>query len=241
MTRHLEKLIPLSFIALSLLLLTPFTVYCLPLKYVILIHMASYLALGLCFELPELGFNALCLYWAARKESFDRRFPAVAAILQVRYVLTHFVGPVTGICSVASGIYLAYRGAISFSKGWLFWVLIVAAIGLYKGMYQHNLYIKHLLTLSRDRLNAKRLQEALTSRFDQCLIFLELPTYLFIYWAAWAKPAGFRNPFHVWTLDYERAASIWGAGIVILAAMSTILLPLRWGVKRFSAGGVNLK
>src|SRR6185503_20244413 len=132
---------------ISWLTLTPFTVHCLPLPIVVLVHLASYLALGLCFELPEIIANTVCLYWA-RQAGFENRFPAVAAILQIRYVLTHFIGPASGILSLASGIYLAYRGAISFSQGWLFWILIVAAVGLYKGMYQHNLYVKYLLHVS---------------------------------------------------------------------------------------------
>lgn len=204
-------------------------------KYVVLIHMASYLALGLCFEIPELTFNALCLYWAGQKEDFGRKFAAVAAILRIRYVLTHFVGPVTGIASVASGIYLAYRGAISFSQGWLFWILIVASIGLYKGMYQHNLYVKELLRLSHNPSDAEVLRQKLRSRFDQALIFLELPAYVFIYWAAWSKPAVFQNPFGYWTLCLEREVSIWGVGMLILGLGSLILLPLRWSVRRYSA------
>jgi len=232
---HWEKIVPLACVIISFMIMKPWGITCLPLKVVILIHLASYLALGVCFELPELSFNALCLYWATSKETFEGRFPAVAAIMQIRYVLTHFIGPVTGTLTVASGIYLAYRGAISFSQGWLFWILIVAAVGLYKGMYQHNLYVKYLLRLSRDRAFTRALQKALTSRFDQCLIFLELPTYLFIFWAASAKPAWFQNPWPAWTLGYERATSIWAAGMVILAAMSMVLLPIKWGVDRFSA------
>ena len=194
--QRLEKIVPLACLLISLLLLSPFCVVRLAIPTVVWIHLLSYLGLGIFFELPELSLNALCLFWARDEDGFKKRQPALLKVLRLRYFLTHFVGPATGIMTVTSGVYLAFRGGRSFTEGWLFWILFVATLGLYKGMCQHNAYLRGLLTLSGQKSGdgIVRLRRAVLSPRDQMLIMLEFPTYIFIYMTAYFKPV-WGNPF----------------------------------------------
>lgn len=207
----------------------------LPLSAIVWIHLISYMALGLCFEIPEQSLNAFCLVCAGNKERFRRKIGAIRTILKVRYVLTHMVAPVTGIAAMASGIELTARGGYSFAEGWLFWMLCAASLGVYKGLYQHNRYIRALLVLSRaeDDEGRERFRRGILSPFDQPLIMLELPTYIFNFWTASVKP--------VWALPcpgiiagIEHSGSPWLAGVVIILAGSLWLLPLHYGMRRYS-------
>lgn len=239
---YLEKVVPLLCGLLSLLVFSPFSLHPLPISTIVFIHLLSYLGLGICFELPELTLNALCLYWAWDEGRFIAKASLIDEILKVRYILTHYVGPCTGISTIASGLYLTYRGGYSFQEGWLFWILAAATIGLYKGMYQHNSYLKNLFNISRapDRANTIKLRRGILNLFDQSLIFLEFPTYVFIYWAASAKP-WFYNPFADWISRFERIGSSWTAGVMIVSLGSLVLIPLRWGIRRFSSISVMIR
>jgi hypothetical protein len=91
--------------------------------------------------------------------------------------------------TVMSGLALVHLGNYSFTTGWLFWILVAAIFGLYKGMNQHNYYMKQMcLYIKRSPLDRKNLARMIRSVFDQSLIILEFPTYVFIYAVAYYKP-----------------------------------------------------
>ena len=228
----LEKIFPPLCVFIAFLFLTPLGPFPLSFSGIVAIHLISYLALGIFFELPELGSNVLCLILAVDQERLNKHKPLLTRILKIRYLLTHFVGPLTGIMAVASGIFLTERGGHSFQEGWLFWILFAASIGLYKGMYQHNAYLKNLLKVYQQG-DFHQLRKCILSPFDQSLIFLELPTYIFIYWTASVKPYWF-NPLKMPISKIEDLVGVWLAGIVLLILGSWIFIPLRWTVKHFS-------
>ncbi len=230
--RALEKIVPLSCIAVSVLALSPIAVVHLSLPAVVWIHLISYAALGICFEVPEISLNVLFLFWARSAERFHQKKVFIARALKIRYVLTHFIAPSTGIMTVTSGIYLTYRGGYSFQQGWLFWILCAATVGLYKGMCQHNAYIKSLMHLSAQD-DTQKLRQAVLNRFNQILVLLELPTYIFIFWTASIKP-NWINPLQNWIAPIEQWGSAWASGTLIILAGALLLIPLRYAMVRYS-------
>ena len=228
---HLEKVVPLGCLLVSFALLNPWSGAQLPLT--VGIHAASYVILGLCFELPELSLNCLCLAWARREDILARHRAALSKILTIRYVLTHFIAPAAGIWAIASGIFLTYQKGYSFQAGWVFWILIAAVIGFYKGMCQHNAYLKHLLVVHTER-DVSRLRKGIRSRFDQTLIFLEFPTYAFNFWAPIAKPLWLSNPARGLISQMEKTSSVWGAGTLVLISGCLLLIPLIMSMRRWS-------
>ena len=232
--QRLEKIVPLSCIAASFLVLSPLDLMRLSYPALSKIHFLSYAVLGICFEIPELSLNALCLFLARDQESFRKKKPLIADIFKVRYVLTHFVAPASGILAVASGVYLTHRGGYSLTEGWPFWILFAATIGLYKGMYQHNTYIKKIRRLIHAHGPREAdVRQALLSPFDHLLIFLEFPTYVFIYWTAATKPI-WLNPFSSPIGGLEHMGSTWTAGLAVVVLGAFWLIPLRLGMRRFS-------
>ena len=233
--RYFEKTVPTLCILTSLAILSPYGIK-ISLSKVLLIHVISYLSLGIFFELPELSLNSFCLFTARNETAFRTNTSLLTKVLKVRYVLTHFIGPTTGIFVMASGLFLTYRAGYSFKQGWIFWVLISSIIGLYKGMYQHNLYVKYLLKTSAqlEEKSLDQFRQGLLSPFDQCLIFLEFPTYLFSYWAASVKPVWLKNPWEGYIGQWEGCTSIWWTGVAILTIGSLFLIPLYFGRHRFS-------
>jgi hypothetical protein len=226
--RHLEKIVPLSCLAFCLTALSPLDIFKFPISTLALIHCLSYAGLGIFFELPELSLNAFCLSTALKND----RLPDLKSILKIRYVLTHYIGPVTGLLTMASGIQLAWRGHYSLATGWLFWVLASSVLGLYKGMYQHNAYLRRLVHFERTG-NSKRLRESLLSRFDQTLIVLEFPTYIFTFVTAWLKPAWI-NPFAGFIRSFEGHVSAWWSGVALVVCGFVWLVPLHAGMQRLS-------
>jgi hypothetical protein len=234
----LEKLCPAVCLVFSVLFLTPACGLGLSLQPARTFHIVSFLVLGLCFELPELSLNGYCLWKAGRAESSGGIPAVLKRIYFIRYMLTHYVGPCSGLLAVASGLYLVYGGGYSFQDGWLFWILMAAIIGLYKGLTQHNAYIKILWMYAREMTTEqeyKVFQRWMQSPFDQALIFTEFPTYIFIYWAASAKPGWLINPWAGWIGRMETAVyspALWG--VIMVAAGSVLILPFRYLMRCYS-------
>jgi hypothetical protein len=207
----------------------------LPLSTIVWTHLISYIALGLCFEIPEQSLNAFCLLCARNEERFRQKIATIRKVLKIRYVLTHVVAPLTGIAAIVSGIELTARGGYSFTEGWLFWMLCAASLGVYKGIYQHNSYIRKLLVLSRTHDDEGRecFRRGILSPFDQPLIMLELPTYIFNFWTASVKPL-WMAPCAGVIAQLEHFGSPWLAGVVIILAGSLWLFPLNYGMRRYS-------
>src|SRR5437879_3501482 len=91
--RRLEIIIPLFCAFLNIFFLTPVGINSLSFKQILLVHILSYLSLGIFFEVPELSLNALCLFWARKEATFIPRKKLIAQFIRVRYILTHFVAP----------------------------------------------------------------------------------------------------------------------------------------------------
>jgi len=232
--RQFEKIVPLACIGISFLFLSPFGVIKLSVPVILLIHFISYLGLGLLFELPELSLNALCLFLMRDKNNCSKHQDLIARILNIRYYLTHYVGPVTGIMAITSGLYLTVVAGYSFQESWIFWIVITSALGLFKGMYQHNAYIRRLISCCRDpQMTGAQLRPMILDRFNQTLIFLEFPTYIFSFWAASFKPK-WPNPFKGEIQYLEQHGSVWIAGMFILLTGCLWLIPLRYGMKHLS-------
>jgi len=236
----LEKAIPILAIILCIVLFTPLFGVLPAVKSALFIHLLSYLSLGLLFELPELSLNLWFLVKAQRERVTEQNFPTFKRALSVRYLLTHYIGPCTGILTVGSGLYLVYLGGYSFSSGWLFWILIAAIIGLYKGMNHHNCYIKNLINMfarcqKDDQTALKNLQQVIVSPFDQVLIFFELPTYAFIYIVAYYKPQWLANPFAGTFRALEDVVqSGAGVGVLMVISGSLLIIPLRYYMSKYS-------
>ena len=203
------------------------------------IHALSYLVLGIFFEVPELSLNVFCLWLSGREQTLEQRLSRLPKILRVRYILTHVVGPSSGIMVMTSGLYLVHVGGRSLHEAWIFWILLASTVGLYKGLIQHNFYVKSLLRRlqtpeARSAGFVKDLRRVLHSPFDQCLIFLEFPTYVFTYAAAYFKPA-WPNPFDglVSFLEGLLKTPVL-AGVCLVAAGSLLIVPLRLSMARFS-------
>ena len=239
-SKFFEIIIPSFCLALSVAIFTPIVGIVLWLPTALKIHILSFLALGILFELPELSLNIFC-FWLARTEStLMRNFVLLQSVLRTRYVLTHFVGPCSGIMVIASGLYLVDVGGRSLREAWLFWIIVAATVGLYKGMTQHNFYVKYLLQVvnAHDEKSIAavvgRARQIIYSPFDHSLIFLELPTYVFIYFAAYFKPA-WPNPLEWGIRDLEYLVgnpALVGVGIV--GAGGLLIRPLRWSMRKFS-------
>ena len=234
----LEKIVPAGCLLFSSVLFTPVFGFKLSILPALLIHMASYFILGIFFELPELTLNARCLLKARNLEKLTKDLPYLKKVFAARYVLTHYVGPSSGILAVMSGLYLIHLGGYSLTKGWLFWVLAAAIIGLYKGMNQHNFYVKQLFDALRgetfDEESVKVLQSSILCPFDQVLIFSELPTYLFIYGAAYYKPGWFVNPLSALTAGLEKIFEPAFLGLLMVGAGAWLIPVIRQGMKRWS-------
>ena len=196
-----------------------------------MLHALSYLSLGVFFEVPELSLNALCLFWARNEEVFISRKELIIKFIKIRYVLTHYVAPCAGISSIITGMHLTAGGGYSYREGWLFWILMASVIGLYKGLYQHNGYVKYLLNICNG--DAARLRRGLLSPYDQSLIFMEFPTYVFNFWAAAVKPLWLLTPA-VMVGGLEKYFGVWGAGVIMLGAGSLLLVPLYFSRRRLS-------
>jgi len=235
-----EKIVPVSAILVSIATLTPFFGERLPFEAIMWIHIWSFLILGIFFELPELGLNLWCLRVGSRQRRLKQNFLFLKKILWIRYFLTHYVGPCSGIWVVASGIGLIGAAGRSLTEGWLFWILVASIVGLYKGMSQHNGYLKNLLRLSMARGSDpqgdhRQISIALTSRFDHIFIFFELPTYLFIFLTAYYKPSWMINPWPQATLVMEqRLHSGASLAVVMVVLGAFLIIPLRWSIKKYS-------
>jgi len=235
----LERIAPACCLLLCFVFFTPVFGVEISILPALQIHMASYLVLGLFFELPELTLNARCLHKAHDLKKLKEGLPYIKRVFAVRYVLTHYVGPCSGILAVMSGLYLVHLGGYSFTEGWLFWILIAAMIGFYKGMNQHNFYVKQLFYVVKERSireeeSIRVLQKCIMCPFDQALIFSEFPTYIFIYLTACYKPDWFVNPFHTMTMRLEGALDPAWLGLILVGAGVGFVPVLRQGMKRWS-------
>ena len=238
---HLEKIFPLTFVFLSVIIFTPIFGSTLPHPTAGIIHALSYLTLGLFFELPELSLNIFCFWLSRTEQSLAEKFSLFKAVIRIRYLLTHFVAPCSGIMVIASGLYLVHVGGHSFREAWIFWIIVASTIGLYKGITQHNFYVKYLLQLvnsddGKDIRSTKveRIQYVMHSPFDHSLIFLEFPTYAFSYWAAYFKPT-WVNPFDSLLMSLEHILGTPAlVGVLLVCAGCLLIMPLRWSMKKFS-------
>jgi hypothetical protein len=234
----LERIFPACCLLLCCVFFTPFFGVEISILPALHIHMASYLVLGIFFELPELTLNVRCLHKAHDLKKLKKGLPYLKKVFVVRYVLTHYIGPCSGIMAVMSGLYLVHLGGYSFTEGWLFWILIAAMIGFYKGMNQHNFYVKQLFYAVNEKSfseeSIKVLQKCIMCPFDQVLIFSEFPTYLFIYITAYYKPDWFVNPFHAMTAGLEKALDPVLLGLILVGAGAGFIPVLRQGMKRWS-------
>lgn len=236
-----ERIIPMFFVLLGVVLFTPVLGIILPVKPAFYIHAASFFVLGVFFEVPELLLDVVC-FFIARQGNISSRLQLLRNVFTIRYVLTHFVGPCSGIMAILSGIYLVHVGGYSFASGWLFWIMVASTFGLYKGFVQHNAYIqcvRHLL--KHQGHNPQKIQRAILSPFDHWLIFLELPTYIVIFYAAYAQPVWF-NPLAdvIQCLDpILPSKALIGIAIVLIGVF--LIDPLRWSMTKWSACGKDLK
>ena len=234
----LEKILPLSCLFISLVLFTPMFGLNQPLLVALAIHLWSYLILGLFFEIPELSLNAWCLYTARDPARLRQHFPTLKKVFKIRYFLTHIMGPCSGILAIMSGLYLVHLGKYSFMQGWLFWILIASIIGLYKGMNQHNAYVKKLFSIvcleETDEKFFKNLASMIRCPFDQILILSEFPTYIFIYLTAVYKPAWFVTPFKDWIMQMERIFDPGLFGLLLVIGGSLLGLLFRKAMIRWS-------
>ena len=142
-----ERLIPMLFLILSALLFLPVFGINPSFFPAMSIHCLSFLTLGLLFEVPELSLNLYFLTNTRRKGLTDDTIILYRRLMLIRYLLTHFIGPCSGVMVVTSGLYLVHLGGYSLTEGWLFWILAAAVIGLYKGINHHNQYVQKLRML----------------------------------------------------------------------------------------------
>ncbi len=233
--RHILYLLCL---VVSLIFFTPFFGLKLLKQNILMIHMFSYFVLGIFFEIPELCLNAWCLHRSKDLQKFLEFASAFQRIVKVRYFLTHYIAPCSGIIAVTSGIALVHFGGYSFSQGWLFWILIAAMLGLYKGMNQHNFYVAQLTRFiernSLDSSTIEELQRRIRCPFDQILIFSEFPTYMFIYFTAYYKPNWFWNPIAGMAISFERAYGAGLCGLFVLLLGGMLIPAFRWMISRWS-------
>lgn len=221
-----EALFPLLTIGMSALLFLPIFQPDVSTSLILKIHVISYLVLGCFFEIPELALNLYTMQSSRQVSTLTLRRNSLIQVFRVRYFLTHFVAPCSGIMVVLSGLALTHYGEFSFSQGWLFWILIAAIIGLYKGMNHHNQYMKHLFTSFLNTHNNPRdIQKIVFSKFDQFCIFVEFPTYMFIYFVALYKPEWWTpaKSTILHTEQWLQSPGLWGLWMVISGA---VLIPV---------------
>ena len=235
----LSIFVPLIVLAGSLALFTNISGIHLSFATAMMIHSVSFITLGLTFEIPETSLNLWCITQAGRRATFPITLPKIKRVLRVRYFLTHFIAPCCGIVIIASGLFLAQVAGRSYQTGWLFWIMVIATIGLYKGMYQHNLFVRRILNYAHtispgDQKAMEMLRHAVRSPLDQVLIFLEFPTYIFNYLVALYK-FPLVNPFKsgIARLDTALGLKVY-AGILIVLCGSILLPILRVLIRRFS-------
>ncbi|MFI5205698.1 MAG: hypothetical protein ACHQVK_02050 [Candidatus Paceibacterales bacterium] len=233
--RKLEAIIPLTFLVISGIIFIPAFGAGLSFKSGLFIHYASFLILGVFFEIPELSLNAWCLLKVRNKDGLAGSNSLFKKIFEIRYILTHYLAPSAGIMTISSGLYLILLSKDSLTQGWLFWLLCTSVIGLYKGIIQHRFYIKKILCLFQGRKEIVDLPYYVHSPFDNICIFSECPTYVFNYWLACSKPLWLSNPFFVLILHLEQLLNSRAlVGVLIVGLGSFLVIPLRFLIKKYS-------
>jgi len=226
----LEKVPPALAIIFSCVFFTPCVGLNLDFHPALWVHIVSFLCLGVIFEIPAVCLNVSSLFLVASQRDWRLRAEGIRQNFWGQYWVTHYAGPLFGIMTVASGIYLIQAGGHSFNQGWLFWIMLAAVFGLYEGIFHHNVFVKRILNFIHERpLDEQRLKELrtmVTNRFDQTLIFSEPFTFSFIFVTAYVKPVWFVNPLACVTGQLEHAlGSAALLGLILLAA-GVFLIPL---------------
>lgn len=225
-----EKIPILAAVGFSLVFFTPCVGLNLDFRPALWVHIISFLCLGVIFEIPAVCLNVSSLFLISGRRDWKGRAEGIRQNFGWQYWVTHYAGPLFGIMTVASGIYLIHAGGHSFNQGWLFWIMTAAVFGLYEGIFHHNVFVKKIINFIHERpLDEQRLEKLrliMTDRFDQALIFSEPFTFSFIFVTAYVKPAWFINPLACVTGRLEHSlGSAALLGLVILAC-GVFLIPL---------------
>ncbi len=205
------------------------------------------MSLGLLYEFPEFALDLISILLLRDPRKVFGQLPRLRKIVFVRFILTHFICPISGVMTVASGLRLIQVGHHSFLEGWLFWMVPLAAIFVCKGLLHHNSYARALFyafTCKNTEVDSVYIRRMIYSPFDVALNLMELPAYLFIFFTNYCKPT-WPVP---WPGVFQKAgtlspnSSLIGVAIFVLVFLCVIPL-LSWAVWMWSVcrGGHVLK